>query len=75
MALTLLIGVIIGGLLSAGVSQYILFALVGGFPIAMLYGNMLGISPEVSIIFVIFLDILVIYVIMKSLNFLATIRS
>ncbi|MCL5319000.1 MAG: hypothetical protein M1503_12190 [Thaumarchaeota archaeon] len=69
MAFALLLGVVLGGLLSASVSQYILFALVGGFPIAMLYGNGLGISPEFSVVFVIFLDLLVIYVLMRSLYF------
>jgi hypothetical protein len=69
MALALLSGIVIGGLLSASISQYIVFALVGGFPIAMLYGNLLGILPETSVIFVVFLDILVIYVVMRSLYF------
>ncbi len=68
-ALALLLGVVFGGLLSASVSQYILFALVGGFPIAMLYGSMLGISPEISIMFVVFLDLLVIYLVLRSLHF------
>lgn len=71
MVLTLLLGVILGGFLSASVSQYVLFALVGGFPIAILYGNMLGITPEASVMFVVFLDVLVIYVIMWSLYFLS----
>lgn len=69
MALALLLGVVLGGLLSASVSQYILFALVGGFPVAIWYGMMLGVAPEISVAFVVFLDILVIYVIMRSLYF------
>lgn len=70
-SLALLLGTLMGGLLSARISQYVLFSLVGGFPISIFYGSILGIPPEVSVIFVIFLDLLLVYVSLKLLYVLS----
>jgi hypothetical protein len=58
----LFLGLFIGGVMSATISQYLVVALVGGFPLSILYGNGIGVTVEYSIILVIFLDLFVIYV-------------
>jgi uncharacterized membrane protein len=53
LGIVFLIGIIVGGLLSAWPSQFVILALVGGFGFAIALGSTLGIPSYVSILLVI----------------------
>jgi len=64
-------GVFFGGLLQARVSQFAVLALLGGFPLAIVYGHSQGVPTIFSIGFVIALDSFVSYSLLKLMKALS----
>lgn len=58
---SLLAGLLIGAILSARISQLILISLIGGFPLAIVYGNSIGVPAEASCALVVLLHCFMLY--------------
>jgi ElaB/YqjD/DUF883 family membrane-anchored ribosome-binding protein len=65
--ISLLAGLLIGAILSARISQFILMALIGGFPLAIVYGNSLGVPAEASCASVVLLHCFMLYAALRIL--------
>ncbi|MEM3462319.1 MAG: hypothetical protein QXJ15_01440 [Candidatus Bathyarchaeia archaeon] len=68
---SLLAGLLIGAILSARISQFILISLIGGFPLAIVYGNSLGIPAEASCASVVLLHSFMLYATLRILSSLS----
>jgi hypothetical protein len=64
------IGLVFGGLLQARVSRFTLLSLLGGFPLAIVYGQSQGLPTLLSIGIVIMIDSFVSYSLLKLLRIL-----
>jgi hypothetical protein len=68
---SLLAGLLIGAILSARVSQFVLLSLIGGFPLAIVYGNSIGVPAELSCASVVLLNCFMIYATLKAIGSLS----
>ncbi|MEM3439893.1 MAG: hypothetical protein QXG32_03130 [Candidatus Bathyarchaeia archaeon] len=68
---SLLAGLLIGAILSARISQFILISLIGGFPLAIVYGNSLGIPAEASCASAVLLHYFMFYAALRILSSLS----
>ncbi len=66
--ISLLAGLLIGATLSAMISQFILISLIGGFPLAIVYGNSIGIPAEASCASVVLLHCFMLYAALRVLS-------
>jgi len=69
-AATFIIGLILGGLLRSKAAIFIILSLIGGFPLAILYGERIGLPSFVSCILVIVLDLTLAYIALAILSVL-----
>ena len=68
--LAFIIGLIFGGILQARASQFTILSLLGGFPLAIVYGHSQGIPAVLSMFSVIAIDGFVSYALLKLMRIL-----
>jgi hypothetical protein len=68
--LAFIIGLVFGGILQARVSQFTILSLLGGFPLAIVYGHSQGIPTVLSMFSVIAIDGFVSYALLKLMRIL-----
>jgi hypothetical protein len=68
--LAFMIGLVFGGILQARASQFTILSLLGGFPLAIVYGHSQGIPTVLSMFSVIAIDGFVSYALLKLLRIL-----
>ncbi|WP_455368374.1 hypothetical protein [[Eubacterium] cellulosolvens] len=70
LGLAFIIGLVFGGILQARVSQFTILSLLGGFPLAIVYGHSQGIPTVFSMSSVIAIDGFVSYALLKLMHIL-----
>ena len=68
--LAFIVGLVFGGILQARVSQFTILSLLGGFPLAIVYGHSQGIPTLLSMFSVIAIDGFVSYALLKLMRIL-----
>jgi hypothetical protein len=68
LGLAFVAGIVFGGILQVRVSQFTILSLVGGFPLAIVYGQSQGIPTAVSMVLVMGIDGFVSYALLKLMR-------
>ena len=71
-AASFVVGLVLGGLLRSKAAIFIILSLIGGFPLAIIYGERIGLPASISCTLVIILDLMLAYI---ALTILSTLKE